>query len=186
MCFDASGGLPRCRDGPISQQRQKHFIQGLASSYSVEHITGVPKSHAVYLRYSCGWFHIQNETKNSNAHFAKPKRNKNQLQSHLAKRNGTKPKWVKLILKPFRFIRFYSVFSVTLCPIGVRLQEFKTDKHTSSRESHHGAAAGSQRAAPQTELLGKCRSNAAPRRGTLPRGVGMRVKCYRYFNSDVL
>jgi hypothetical protein len=29
---------------------------------------------------------------------------------------------------PFRFIRFYSVFSVTLCPIGVRLQELKTDK----------------------------------------------------------
>ena len=40
--------------------------------------------------------------------------------------------------------------------------------------------------AEKLELLGKCRSNAAPRRGTLPRGVGMRVKCYRYFNSDVL
>jgi len=55
--------------GPLSQQ--PHFIQGLASTYSEEHITGVPKSHAV-----------RNETKT-------------EPDVHLAKRNETKPKWAK-------------------------------------------------------------------------------------------
>jgi hypothetical protein len=51
-CLGAAMGL-------LSQQ--PHFIQGLASSYSVEQITRVPKSHAV-----------RNETKNeSDAHLAK-------------------------------------------------------------------------------------------------------------------
>ena len=119
--------------GPLSQQ--PHFIQGLASTYSEEHITGVPKSHAV-----------RNETKN-------------EPDAHLAKRNETKPKWAKCSIRetetkhkttpmptsrnrnetqnksdahlvrnetnetemgeidleaPFRFIRFFSVLSVTL------------------------------------------------------------------------
>jgi hypothetical protein len=54
---------------------QLHFIQGLASSCSVEHITGVPKSHAV-----------RNEAKN-------------EPDAHLAKRNETKPKWAKCSLR---------------------------------------------------------------------------------------
>jgi hypothetical protein len=122
--------------GPLSQQ--PHFIQGLASTYSEEHITGVPKSHAV-----------RNETKN-------------EPDAHLAKRNETKPKWAKCSIRetetkhkttpmptsrnrnetqnksdahlvrnetnetemgeidleaPFRFIRFFSVLSVTLCTV---------------------------------------------------------------------
>ena len=91
--------------GPLSQQ--PHFIQGQASTYSEEHITGVPKSHAV-----------RNETKNEpDAHLAKrnetkPKRNTKQLQCPLretetkhktspmptlCETKQTKPKWAKLI-----------------------------------------------------------------------------------------
>ena len=118
-CLGAAMGL-------LSQQ--PHFIQGLASSYSVENNTGVPKCHAV-----------RNETKNEpDAHLAKrnetkPKRNTKQLQcplretetkqkqvrcppcAHLAKRNETKLKWAKLIQKR-RFVLsvFFSVFSVTI------------------------------------------------------------------------
>jgi hypothetical protein len=103
--------------GLLSQQ--PHFIQELASSYSVEHITGVPKSHAVRneTKNEPG-AHLakrnetemgemltsrnRNETQNnSNAHFAKPKRNIKQVRcppcAHLAKRNETKLIWAKLI-----------------------------------------------------------------------------------------
>jgi len=59
--------------GPLSQQ--PHFIQGLASTYSEERITGVPKSHAV-----------RSETKNEpDAHLAK--RNETEMGEMLNSRN---------------------------------------------------------------------------------------------------
>ena len=101
--------------------QQPHFIQGLASTYSEDHITGVPKSHAVRNETKnepdahlakrnetetemCEMLNSRNRNEtqnNSNAHFAKSKRNTKQVRSPpfslLAKRNETKPKWAKLI-----------------------------------------------------------------------------------------
>ena len=132
--------------GPLSQQ--PHFIQGLASTYSEEHITGVPKSHAV-----------RNETKNepgahlakrnetkpkwAKAHFAKPKRcTKQQYQcplretetkqkqvrcspcAHLSKRNETEMGEIDLEA-PFRFIRFFFRFSVPPYSLGSAFRVFR-------------------------------------------------------------
>jgi hypothetical protein len=70
----------------------------------------------------------QPETKNnSNAHFAKPKRNKKQVRCspRETKRNETKMGEIGLEA-PFRFIRFFSVFSVTLTPKhGERVQNHR-------------------------------------------------------------
>ena len=70
------------------QSQQPHFIQGLAGTYSEEHITGVPKSHAVRNETKTSpMLTSRNETKRNrngrNAQFAKPKRNTKQLQCSL-------------------------------------------------------------------------------------------------------
>jgi hypothetical protein len=68
----------------------------------VKKITGVPKSHAVYLCFYCGWFHIRNETKKQL-----------QCSPRETKRNETEMGEIDFEA-PFRYIRFFSVSSATL------------------------------------------------------------------------